>query len=94
MIGEDGLKDEIAPLANLSYDLHVQIAAENNGREKYGYSALKIHTLFSNGYDPANPRLPFPVQKEENISKLPKWLNMPADCQAGLISNGTRSKRL
>lgn len=94
VIGESGVKDEIAPLAKLSYDLHARFAAKNNGREEFGYSPLKIHALFSNGYDPSNPRLPFPVQEEESISKLPEWLNIPSDWQAGLLSNGTRSKRL
>lgn len=94
VIGEFGVKDEIAPLAKLAYDLHARIAAKNNGREKFGYSTLKIHALFSNGYDPSNPRLPFPPQEEESISKLPEWLNTPSDWQAGLLSNGIRSKRL
>ena len=94
VIGELGVKDEIAPLAKLAYDLHSQIAADHNGRDKYGYSTLKIHALFSNGYDPSNHKLPLPVQKEENISKLPKWLNVPSEWQAGLATDRTRSKRL
>lgn len=94
VIGEFGVNNKIALLAKLVYDLHARIAAKNNGREKFGYSTLKIHALFSNGYNPSNPRLPFPVQEEESISKLPEWLNMPSNWQTGLLNNGTRSKRL
>lgn len=94
VVGDSGFPEKVTPLGHLSYTLHNQLANEHNGPENYGYSGLKIHTVFSNGYDPSNPRLPFPVQRQENLSDLPPWIRVPTTWQAGLISESTESKRL
>lgn len=92
--GDFGVKNEIMPLAKLSYDLHFQIAEEYKGKEKYGFSSLTIHALFSNGYEPSNHRLPFPVIEQESLSRLPRWINVSSDWQAGSIDNGNHSIRM
>lgn len=92
-LGDIGFRDKVMPLANLSYKLHAQIATDNKGRNKFGFSELRIHTVFSKGYDPSNPRLPFPVKEQESLSKLPSWLKVPPTWQAGLISDGSHATR-
>lgn len=89
VLGQYGFKDEIVPLARLSYDLHAQLASKNDGRKAFGYGHLKIHTVFSHGYDPSNPKLPFPVREQEDLSELPPWFNASSGWQAGVISNGS-----
>ncbi|KAF2809093.1 FAD dependent oxidoreductase [Mytilinidion resinicola] len=89
VIGTTGFKNEVEALAKLSYDLFAAIASENDGHERFGYSSLKIHAVFSHGYDPSNPKLPLPVVKQVELSDLPKWLKPRSTWQAGLISNGS-----
>lgn len=69
-------------------------AATDNGGAAFGYSSLAVHTVFSNAYDPSNPRLPFPVEREEDISRLPSWLRVQPSWRAGLIDDGKRAARL
>ncbi|KAK2595263.1 hypothetical protein QQS21_007050 [Conoideocrella luteorostrata] len=66
-----GFPSDAAPLAKQSYRLHEQFAAEHQGKQLFGYSQLKIHVLFHDNYDLSNPRLPIPIEREEDATDLP-----------------------
>lgn len=93
-LGDFGVQDNLIQLAQLSYKLHGLLAAENNGKQKFGFSGLKIPSVCSNGYDPSNPSLPFPVKEPEDLSKLPTWFKVPSTWQAGLIADNAHAMRL
>ncbi|KAK5656645.1 hypothetical protein OQA88_4625 [Cercophora sp. LCS_1] len=92
-LGEFGLGQKIAPLGKLSYRLYSELASRA-ATESIGYSALVVHTVFSSKYDPSNPRLPFPVQEPEALSKLPPWLKVQETWKGGLINDGSTAARL
>jgi FAD dependent oxidoreductase len=93
-LGDFGFQEPMLPLAKFSYQLHDHLAAVNDGACKYGFSEFEIHTVFSRGYDPSNPRLPFPVKKQEDPSCLPRWLKIPSSWEAGLITDAADARRL
>jgi glycine/D-amino acid oxidase-like deaminating enzyme len=93
-LGDFGFAEPVLPLAKLSYRLHDHLAAVNDGAGKYGFSEFEIHTVFSHGYDASNPRLPFPVKKQEDPSCLPRWLKIPSTWEAGLIAGAADARRL
>lgn len=94
VLGDFGFEDDVGFLALLPYQLHTQLTTENRSRELYGYSELIIHTVFSDGYNPAHPKLPFPVVELENLSQFPQWLNVSHTWEVGLIANGSYATRL
>lgn len=93
-LGQFGFKDEVTPLAKLSYKLHSQLATDLDGGKNFGYSQFNIHAMFSKGYDPSDPRLPYPVTKQEDLSALPSWLTVPESWQVGLVSDGSESAKV
>ncbi|KAL8895871.1 MAG: hypothetical protein Q9207_007971 [Kuettlingeria erythrocarpa] len=45
ILGAYGFDPALAPLANLSYDLHKELAANHDGRENWGFSPIVTHAL-------------------------------------------------
>lgn len=69
------------------------LAAENSGTEKNRFTGFTVHAVFSNGFDPSNLKLPFPVKEQEDMSKLPRWLKVPSNWEAELIADKTQARR-
>ncbi|KAK3944661.1 FAD dependent oxidoreductase [Diplogelasinospora grovesii] len=93
-LGLFGFPKEITPLAELSYRLYARLAEEKDGRRQFGYSPMILHAIFSGKYDPANPRLPFPVKRQEDLSDLPCWLKVQSSWAAGLMGDESVAARV
>lgn len=50
-LARDWFNPALAPLAALSFDLHTQLAAEQGGREKWGWTRSKGCSFVEEGYD-------------------------------------------
>lgn len=98
-LGSFGFSPETAPLANFSYKLHQQLAAENNGRNLYGFSQQSIYRVspkdISGGapqYPPDNwgPTPPTP----KALSDLPTWMKFSNDWQNDLLADSAQGSHL
>lgn len=90
VVGTFGFPHHLQELGDLSWPLFREFSETYNGHQAFGYSPLVSHAVFSAGYDPYDPRLPYPTQKEQDISKLPRWLKTHQDWSAGLVEDDTK----
>jgi glycine/D-amino acid oxidase-like deaminating enzyme len=93
-IGDFGVFNDLSILNELSFKMYQQIAQKYSGKERFGFSGMDMHAPFSDGFNPSDPRLPWPVQEREDLSKLPHWLRVSKKWEAGLIARQPHAMRL
>jgi glycine/D-amino acid oxidase-like deaminating enzyme len=95
VLGDYGFSPEAAPLGVLSYNLHKQLAAENNGRETYGFSGIDIHQVFFKGDEKTTiSHQPSGTQTISDTSHLPLWLKSSSNWGSKIVANHTNAARL
>ncbi|KAK0718581.1 FAD dependent oxidoreductase-domain-containing protein [Lasiosphaeria miniovina] len=96
-LGEFGFDPQVQPLGSFHTscipELAARAAVSGHALRSIGYSPLVVHAVFFHEYDPSNPRLPFPVTRAEELSKLPSWLRVRDTWKAGLINDGSTAAR-
>ncbi|KAF2650298.1 nucleotide-binding domain-containing protein, partial [Lophiostoma macrostomum CBS 122681] len=99
-IGDFGSKSNpsVASVAKLSYNMHVKMAAEHNGAEKYGFSEQVIYRLTPRNFtgtpsppDNAGTEIPpTPVP----LSELPDWVRTSDHWEAQRMASGPQCSHL
>lgn len=94
-LARDWFAGSVAPLGALSFDLHKQLAEENNGWEKWGYSRSTGTSLISRRGErgeawcrEGNSRAEAAGEHEFVSGKGPAWLARRNDGKVEVISEG------
>lgn len=90
----DVASEQVQPLVDLSMKLDIAMASEYRGSDLYGFRGLDIHMLFSDGYDPKHPDIRWGVRSPEPMDRLPSWLNVSSEWEAGECSTAKESKKV
>lgn len=96
-LGDFGFSETVAPLGNLSYHLHEELASAYDGSRNWGFADQRIYRVMSQNFSGD----PFPSDHwgyappiAKNPSSLPSWINSSEDWSVQLLARAPHDSHM